>query len=390
MDHDTIFAQELADLKNAHLSRSVKTMQRYDELPTHMRYAGKEYVLFCSNDYLGLSHEKRLLEKARAVMEAYGVGAGASRLITGTTLWHTRLEEALARFKRKPRALIFSSGYMANLGIITGLTDRDSVCIIDKADHASIIDACRLARATLRVFPHKNMDRLASILHKERGARRILIITDSVFSMDGDRAPLREIVALKKEYNALLMLDEAHATGVFGSRGAGLAEEMGLEDDIDIAMGTLSKAFGTMGGYCAVNDTMADYLINKSRSFIYTTSLPAHMCAASCEALAMIENEKTLRDGLWKVATYMQSELARAGFVVNDAHSPIIPVPVGSAEKAIRLSEGLLDAGFFVPAIRYPTVAPHAARLRITVSRLHSTSECDAFIVALKKVWKKE
>jgi 8-amino-7-oxononanoate synthase len=389
MDHVQAFEDELKRLKKAHLFRSLKTMHRYDELPTHMQYGGRNYILFCSNDYLGLSHEKRIVEKARTVMNSYGTGAGASRLISGTTDWHTRLEESLARFKRKPRALIFQSGYMANLGIITGITDKNSLCIIDKTDHASIIDACRLSGARLRIFPHKNMDKLEAILAHARGYNRIVIITDSLFSMDGDQAPLRELIALKKKYNALLMLDEAHATGVFGSRGSGLAEEMGLEKDVDIAMGTLSKAFGTLGGYCAVNTTIADYIINKSRPFIYTTSLPAHMCAAAGEALTIIEKEPTVRERLWENILYLHNELSRAGFVQQDKPSPIMSVHVGSSEKASRISADLLEAGFFVPAIRYPTVAPNTARLRVTVSRLHTRSECDALVAALKQIWEK-
>jgi 8-amino-7-oxononanoate synthase len=382
------FEHELAELKDKDLYRSLKSLTMASDNPTHMKWQGKELVLFCSNDYLGLSRDVRVIRALQEAAATYGAGSGASRLISGTTEWHTRLEDEITRFKNKESALLFSSGFLANVGIITAVTDKASLIIIDKLNHASIVDAAHLSRGDLRVYPHKDMRKLEALLKTAKGYSRVLIVSDSVFSMDGDCAPLCELVELKKKYGALLMIDEAHATGVFGARGSGLAEALECEADIDFLMGTLSKGVGILGGYCAMNKVFSDYMINKSRAFIYTTSLPAHICAAACEAIRIIESERKLRDKLWQTIVQVRGELQRQGFDTGKSESPIIPVIVGSEAHALAMSKALFDEGFYIPAVRYPTVPKGKARLRITLSCAHREEDILRLLNVFKKIKK--
>lgn len=379
------FEKQLDELKANSLYRTLNVLDPLPESSTHVDWEGQEYTLFCSNDYLGLSHHPRLIRIVRDTIERYGVGSGASRLISGTTSWHTRLEEKIASFKKKDAALVFSSGFLANLGIITALTDKDSLIIIDKRNHASIIDACKLSEAPLRIYPHKNIKKLETLLAHADEYNRTLIITDSVFSMDGDLAPLEELVALKERYGALLMIDEAHATGVFGECGGGLAEEAKLEEKVDIIMGTLSKATGSLGGYCAASGDIINYLKNKSRSFIYTTSLPAALCAAAYEALCIIEEDHHLRHRLWENTTCVKQNIHDMGFNIGDSASPIIPIILGDSEKALCLARFLFDHNLYVPAIRPPTVPKGSARLRLTVSAAHTMDDINHLVRVLKE-----
>ncbi|MBU1862443.1 MAG: 8-amino-7-oxononanoate synthase [Candidatus Omnitrophica bacterium] len=379
------FESELRNLQNGGLYRSLNVLSPLPETSTRVQWNGQKYTLFCSNDYLGLSRHPRLIKAVKDTVKKYGVGTGASRLISGTTDWHEKLERKLASFKKKESALVFSSGFLANLGIITSLTDKNSLIIIDKRNHASIIDACRLSQATLRVYPHKRLEKLETLLRKSKEYNRTLIITDSVFSMDGDLAPLSEIVRLKEKYGALLMIDEAHATGVFGPRGSGLAEELELEEKIDIIMGTLSKAIGSLGGYVAASRAIIDYVKNKGRPFIYTTSLPAILCAASFEAIQIIEEEWPLREQLWNTTHLVKKSIAAMGFDVGESVSPIIPIVVGEANRAVKMAQYLFDQKIYVPAVRPPTVPSGSARLRITVSAAHTETEVKQLLSVLEK-----
>ena len=380
------YERELMRLKN---ERQLRTLSVYDTVSSaHLAVGGRDLVNFASNDYLGLSHDPRVLAAAGRSLEKNGLGAGASRLLCGSSRAHAMLEETLARFKQYEAALVFPTGYMANVGAITALAGADDLIVIDKLSHASIIDACALSGATLRVFPHKNYERLAAVLEKQRSAHaHCLIITDSVFSMDGDCADLQQLVGIKKHFDAMLMIDEAHATGVFGSGGRGYAEAAGVESEIDIMMGTLSKAVGALGGFIAASRSCIHYLVNKARPFIYTTGLPASLCAGATEAFHIIEHDAGLRERLWHTIRRVEEKLQAAG-IPCAAASPIIPVIVGSAEKALSLSQALYEEGLYVPAIRYPTVGKNSARLRISVSAAHTQNDIDRLAEALGRLYK--
>jgi 8-amino-7-oxononanoate synthase len=349
---------------------------------------GKPYLNFSSNDYLGLATHPRLKEAAGAAIEKYGVGAGASRLICGNLEPYPRLEAALAEFKNKQAAIVFSSGYAANVGTICALVGAGDVVIVDKLCHASIIDGCRQSGATLRVYPHKHLAKLEALL-RQRNSARTLVITETVYSMDGDLAPLPEIVELKDRYGAWLMIDEAHATGLFGANGRGAAELLGVEDRVDVTMGTLSKAIGCLGGYVAGSRTLIDYLRNKARSLIYSTALPPSVCSAAAESVRLIAGREgnqrrgKLRDSVQE----LRSALSKIGIHI-ESETAILPIVIGDEQRAVETSKQLLDRGIFVPAIRYPTVARGKARLRVTVTAAHTSEHIQHFARVLSKLWK--
>ena len=297
---------------------------------------------------------------------------------------HDQLEKELALFKKTESALLFSSGYMANTGIIPALMDRHSIVISDKLNHASIIDGTILSRAELVRYPHVDMQALEQILKKIPTAQRKLIVTDSVFSMDGDRAPLLEIVDLAKRYEAMLMVDEAHAFGVLGKHGGGLVEELGLGDQVDIQMGTLSKAAGSYGAYVCGTKILREYLINKSRSFIYTTAIPPALAQASRIALQIIQESETLRRNVQEKAQYLRMEIQKMGFDTMNSSTPIIPIIVKDPVKTVAMSRQLLEQGIFLQAIRPPTVPTATARLRLTVMATHTQEDLDQLLNSLK------
>ena len=336
----------------------------------HVNLNGRAVLNLSSNDYLGLANDPFLKEAAAAAVARWGVGAGASRLVCGNLAPYKHLEETLARFKRKEAALVFGSGYAANVGAITALAGQDDVLILDKLDHASIIDGARQSGAAIRVYPHFNLRKLEEILQQSQSYRRRFIITETVFSMDGDLAPLPAIVALKEKYAAWLMLDEAHATGVFGNDRRGLAEQLGVEDKIEITVGTLSKALGCAGGFVVGSRPLIDFLRNRARSLIYSTALPPAICAAAATAVEFVMSAAGAqrRDQLWDHVRAL------------GAQSPIHPIIVGAERAAVELSEKLLNDGIFVPAIRYPTVPKGKARLRVTVSAAHTSTDVQQFL----------
>jgi 8-amino-7-oxononanoate synthase len=386
-----LFEEQLQALRAGSLDRNLREIESAQG--PEIEIAGRRLINFSSNDYLGLANDSRLREAAIAAIGEFGVGAGASRLISGTQSPHLRLERALAKWKGTEAALCFSSGYAAALGAIPALVGKNDVIVLDKLCHASLIDGAKLSGAVLRVFPHNHLGKLESHLEwarRERASKRILIVTESVFSMDGDRAPLRDLVELKKRFGALLMLDEAHAIGVIGPNGRGLAAEGNSSEDVDVQMGTLSKALGASGGYISGSRNLIEWLINRARSFIYSTAPPPAIAGAALAAvdfLASPEGEQR-RLLLWKKINLMQqllphTELNRTG---NATSSAIFPWIVGDEQAALKLASALQSEGFLVPAIRYPTVAKASARLRITVSALHEEDQIRSLSQAIKRL----
>ncbi|MCF6158604.1 MAG: 8-amino-7-oxononanoate synthase [wastewater metagenome] len=363
---------ELKMLKNMGLMRECRIIEGTQG--PHVHIQGKPYISFCSNNYLGLANHAKIKQAAVEAIHRYGWGTGASRLISGNMMLHEELEKKIAEFKGTEAAILFPTGYMANLGALCTLVARGDIVIGDKLNHASIIDGCRQSGATFRIYPHKNMSQLESLLRKSSTFRRRLIVTDSVFSMDGDIAPLPDIVNLAKKYDAMLMVDDAHATGVFGQQGKGMIEYYSLEGKIDIIMGSLSKAVGSIGGFIAGSKCLIEFLRNKARSFMYTTALPPAVCAASLAGLTLIQENTSLIDTLWKNITGVRSQLAQFSNTIR-VESPIIPIIIGSAEDALSLSLRLYKNGILIPAIRPPTVPPGTSRLRISLMATHTEED---------------
>jgi 8-amino-7-oxononanoate synthase len=379
---------ELDLIKGQALYRQLRTIESAHG--PRVTYMGRSMLMLASNNYLGLAAHPALKRAAATAGERYGTGAGASRLIAGNLKILSDLEERLAQFKGVAAALVFGSGYLANLGTISALAGRDDVILSDELNHASLIDGCRLARAQVMVYRHRDLDHLKSMLTAARGARRRIIVTDSVFSMDGDLAPLVEIVELARRHDAAVMIDEAHAVGVLGARGAGLASALGLEREVDIQMGTLSKALGSYGAYVAGSRALIDLLINRARSFVFTTGLPPASAAAALAAIDIIQAQPQRIRQLWDNGCYLRQELIRAGFKLGATATPILPVIVGQAQPALDLADALLRRDVFVLAIRPPTVPPATARLRVTPTADHTRADLDqaltAFIAAGREV----
>jgi len=387
-DIESSLTSELNDLRGAGLYRSLRCVASAQG--PRITIDSRELLNFCSNDYLGLANHPCLKEAVRRATDRYGVGAGASRLMCGNLKPYAELENALAEFKRKEAAIVFSSGYAANVGTISALVGAGDVAIIDKLCHASIIDGCKQSGATLRVYPHGNLEKLESLLAQSQDARRRLIVTETIFSMDGDQAPLPGITDLKQRYDAWLMIDEAHGTGVFGEHGRGLAEQLGVENQVDVTMGTLSKAVGCLGGYVAGSRTLIDYLLNKARSLIYSTAMPPAILAAAAESVRLIAGDEghARREQLWQNAAALKRGLGQLGIAVS-TDGPILPVRVGDEAAAVELSQALFERGVFVSAIRYPTVAKGKARLRVTVTAAHRSEDIRRFLDVMKGLWKR-
>jgi len=382
---NTDFLQkDLQALEDLGMYRTLKTLD--SPQGREIILDGRRVLNFCSNDYLGLANDTRIKRAAAEAIEKHGFGSGASRLVCGNMSPHDGLEADLAQFKNTESALVYSSGYMANTGIIPALMDRHSVVLSDRLNHASIVDGIVLARAKLVRYPHADVQALGEILKNLPVSQRKLIVTDSVFSMDGDRAPLKEIVDLASSYEAMIMVDEAHAFGVFGRCGGGLVEELSLGAQVDIQMGTLSKAAGCFGAYVCTGKVLRDYLINKSRSFIYTTAMPPALAQAARVALKIILGGSQLRRNLQENSDYLRAEIKAMGFDTMNSTTPIIPLLVKDPAQAVALSKRLLEQGIFVQAIRPPTVPKGTARLRLTVTATHTKEDLDQLLNALKKI----
>ncbi|MBX4259583.1 8-amino-7-oxononanoate synthase [Clostridium estertheticum] len=350
-----------------------------------VKIEGKDFILLGSNNYLGLCDDFRLKKAAIDAINKYGVGSGGSRLTTGSYDLHKQLEEKIASFKGTEASLVFNTGYMANVGIISALCDGSWVIFSDKLNHASIIDGYRLSGAKLIRYKHCDMNDLLNKINKYKGSNN-LIVTDGVFSMDGDIAPLPDIVKIAKKFNMMTMVDDAHATGILGKNGSGTVSYFGLDNEIDIIMGTLSKAVASEGGYVAGKKDLINYLINSARSFIYSTALSPSTIAVSIKALEIIEKDEERRVKLLKTSNWFQNQLKVAGFNVMETKTPIIPILIGEVDKAVEFSKILLAKGVYVPAIRPPSVPRGTSRLRISLMATHSKEDLEEALVKIKEI----
>jgi len=382
------FQEEVEELKKKGLHRNLLVIESAQR--PRVKVEGRNFLLFSSNNYLGLANHPQLKKDTKKAIDKYGVGAGASRLISGNMILHQKLEKKIAEFKECEEAIIFTSGYTANIGVIPALVRSGDLVIIDKLCHASIIDGCRLSKAKLQVYPHRDVEALEKILKRsDKKAIKRLIITEGIFSLDGDISPLPEILTLAKKYEALILLDDAHATGVLGKEGRGTCEYFNLKDNCIIQMGTFSKALGSLGGFVGANKSLIDYLRNKARSFIYSTALPPSVIATSLSALEIVKSNPRPRERLWKNVNYLKKKLKELGFNLLNTTSQIIPLIVGDNEKTLRVSESLYQEGILIPAIRTPTVPKGTERLRITLMATHQKRDLDYLISVLLELGEK-
>lgn len=371
---------ELLSLASRGLLRSLEALES-PQGPV-VRVAGRELVNFSANDYLGLAADPRLAQAMAASAQTAGVGSGASRLVTGDQAAHRSLEAALADFERAEAVLLFNAGYAANVGVVSALVSREDVVFSDALNHASLVDGCRLSRARTVVYPHGDVDALESALKSEVG-RRKLVVTDAVFSMEGDLAPLPELVAACERQGAALMLDEAHATGVLGPTGAGLAEACGLIERVDIRVGTLGKSLGVFGAYAASSRPVVDLLINRARPLVFSTMLPPPVCAAAERAVGLVRSEPGLRERLWRNIHRFASGLKALGLPA-EARSAVFPVLMGAPEQALAAAAFLRRRGLLVKPIRPPTVPTGTSRLRFALSAAHTEAQIDLALAGLK------
>ncbi|HUY35959.1 MAG TPA: 8-amino-7-oxononanoate synthase [Pirellulales bacterium] len=377
-------AEELAALESNDLRRRLRTYRGRQE--ARLEIDGRSFVNFGSNDYLGLAADRRLAEAVARATESHGWGSGASPLVVGHGEPHQRLEERLAEFEGTEAALLFSSGFAANVGAVTALIGPGDAVYSDALNHASLVDGCRLSRASVHVYHHADVGHLETLLGESRGFRRRLIVTDSVFSMDGDLAPLVEMAELAERSHSMLLVDEAHATGVFGARGRGLAESLGVEDRIDVRVGTLSKSLGCAGGFVVGGRALVDWLINKARPYVFSTASPPATCAAALAALDIVRHEPQRRTTLLARAADVRSRLAAQGWRTGMTASQIIPIVVGEPARTLAISAALAERGYWVPAIRAPSVPAGQARLRIGLSYGHDAPQLDGLIACLEEL----
>jgi 8-amino-7-oxononanoate synthase len=346
---------------------------------------GSHLIHFGSNDYLGLAADPRVEAAVAASVSQYGWGSGASPLILGHSKLHQELGRRLAEFEGTESALVFPSGFAANAGAVAALVGTGDVVFTDRNNHASLLDGCRLSRADVRAYPHGDWRALARLLDRRSNGRR-LIVTDSLFSMDGDLAPLAELADLAERYEAMLLIDEAHATGVFGARGSGVAEHMGVEDRIPVRVGTLSKALGGVGGFVAGSRALVEWLVNRARPYIYSTAAPAAAAAAALAALEIVKQEPERRTVLLQRSAELRARLAGDGWNLGRSASQIIPIVVGDPTRAVGLSSALRQQGLYVPAIRPPTVPEGQACLRISLTSAHTPEMIDNLVAALRRL----
>lgn len=376
--------EELDDLRDKGLFRRLREL----ETPQGARavFDGREVINLSSNNYLGLTTHPRVVEAALDATRRFGAGSGSVRTIAGTMTLHEQLESKLAEFKHTEAALVFQSGFTCNSGIIPVLAGEGDVILSDELNHASIIDGIRLTRAARKIWPHRDMDALEQALRQSQDARRRLVITDGVFSMDGDIANLPDIVTLAERYEAIVYVDDAHSSGVLGANGRGSVDHFGLNGRVHVQVGTLSKAIGVLGGYVASTHGLRDLLIHRGRPFLFSTSHPPAVAAGCMAAIDVLEDEPELIDRLWQNTRYFKEGLARLGLDTGNSETPITPVIAGSGATAMRLSDRLFEEGVFAQGIGYPTVPDARSRVRTIVTATHTREDLDQALAAFEKV----
>ena len=379
---------EIEVLKEQKLFRKLRILE--DEQKAHTTVDHKSVVNLSSNNYLGLTTHPKLRQKALEAIERYGVGTGSVRTIAGTMDIHMELERRLAEFKKVEKVVVFQSGFAANAGTVSAILTKEDVVISDELNHASIIDGCRLSRATIKVFPHKDVEAARRIVNDLPAGQRKLLITDGVFSMDGDLGPLPALCDLAEETGCIMMVDDAHASGVFGKNGRGTIDHFGMHGRVDIQVGTLSKAMGALGGYVAGNANLIDFLHHRARPFLFSTSHPPSVVLACMAALDVLMEEPEIIERLWENTRFFKEGLHRLGFNPGLSESPITPVIAGEGAKAMLLSDKLFERGVFAQGIAFPTVARDKARVRTIVTATHTREDLqyalDAFAAVGREI----
>ncbi|WP_428987022.1 8-amino-7-oxononanoate synthase [Virgibacillus pantothenticus] len=373
MSFDDKLYNRVKEMKENSLYRTLRTMETSPQSARILD--GEKKIIFSSNDYLGLANDKRLIHATIEALQQFGVGSSGSRLTTGNTYWHEKLEKRIATFKQTEAARLFSSGYLANVGVLSALTEAEDVILSDQYNHASIIDGCRLSKAKTFIYRHVDMEDLESKLAATTKYKQRFIVTDGVFSMDGSIAPLDRIMELADHYHAYVIVDDAHATGVLGESGRGTSAYFGIMPDVVI--GTFSKAVGTEGGFVAGSSKLVDFLMNHARTFIFQTALPPAICVATYTAIELIEQDAIRRERLHYNIRKVKEGLNDMGYAIKGDHTAIIPVIIGDQQLALEFSKELEEKGIYAPAIRPPTVPDGESRIRLTVTASHSMKEID-------------
>jgi glycine C-acetyltransferase len=381
-------SDELQKLREQNLYQKLRILET-EQLPV-CNFDGQDVINLSSNNYLGLTTHPQLKDRAVRAVEEFGVGSGAVRSIAGTMALHMELEEKIAKFKQVEAAVVFQSGFTANAGTVQAILGREDVIVSDELNHASIIDGCRLSRAEIKVFPHKDVEACEQILREIQDRKcRKLLITDGVFSMDGDIAPLPELVELAEKYGCIMMIDDAHASGVLGRNGRGTVDHFNLHGRVDVQVGTLSKAIGALGGYVCSNRDTIEYLYHRARPFLFSTSHPPSVAATCIAALEVLEQEPELIQQLWSNTEFFKEGLKKLGFNTGMSETPITPVIVGDAALAHQFSRELFQAGVFAQGIGYPTVPHGKARIRTIVTATHTREELSQALEIMESVAKK-
>jgi glycine C-acetyltransferase len=380
----TYLSRELDSLREQGLYRSLRVLEGRQQ--TTAQFDGRTVVNLSSNNYLGLTTHPKLIARALAATEQFGAGSGSVRTIAGTMRIHLELEERLATFKHTEAVVVFQSGFAANAGTVAAILNKEDVVVSDELNHASIIDGCRLSRAAIKVFPHKDVDAARKVLQDLPATQRKLLITDGVFSMDGDVGALPGLCDLAEEFGCIMMVDDAHASGVFGRNGRGTIDHFQMHGRVDIQVGTLSKAIGALGGYVAGSRALIEFLYHRARPFLFSTSHPPAVTAACLAALDILEQEPEIIERLWENTRFFKSGLQQLGFNTGLSESPITPVIAGEGSRAMKLSDRLFEEGVFAQGIAYPTVARDKARVRTIVTATHTRDELQFALDKFKKV----
>jgi glycine C-acetyltransferase len=375
---------ELDALRKQGLYRSLRVLEDRQQAATH--FDGRSVVNLSSNNYLGLTTHPKLIEKAIKAITDFGVGSGSVRTIAGTMSIHMELERRLASFKKTEAVVVFQSGFAANAGTVAAILNKDDVIITDELNHASIIDGCRLSKAAIKIFPHKDADAARRVLKDLPTGQRKLLITDGVFSMDGDLGALPALCGLAEEYGCIMMVDDAHASGVFGKNGRGTIDHFDVHGRVDIQVGTLSKAIGALGGYIAGSRALIEFLYHRARPFLFSTSHPPSVAATCLAALDILEQEPAIIDRLWENTRFFKAGLQSLGFNTGLSESPITPVIAGEGSLAMKLSDRLFEEGVFAQGIAFPTVARDKARVRTIVTATHTRDELQFALDKFQKV----